>query len=206
MFFCPVVSILNLYLFYLDLESRFLVLLAFLLMVKHTTTILQFSEQGEKTGWTYITIPIAVAEKLKPGNKKSFRVKGKIDEYPIRGIALLPMGGGSFIMPLNASMRKGIKKTKGAKVTLQLEADNKFEFKLPRELMECLEEEPRAINFFKSLAKSHQAYFIKWVISAKTEPTKAKRMGQMINALAGQQDFGTMIRSLKQDRTDLAGS
>ncbi len=175
-------------------------------MVRHTTTILQFAEQGEKTGWTYVKIPVAIAEKLKPGNKKSFRVKGKIDEFPIRGIALLPMGGGDFIMALNAVMRKGIKKTKGARVTLQLEADDKFEFRLPRELMECLEDEPKALKFFKTLAKSHQTYFIKWVTSAKTEPTKAKRMAQMINALSREQDFGTMLRSARQDRADLSGS
>ena len=175
-------------------------------MVRHTTTILRFAERGEKTGWTYVTIPALIAEKLKPAIKKSFRVKGKIDEFPIRGIALLPMGGGDFIMPLNAVMRKGIKKSKGARVTLQLEADDNFEFKLPRELMECLEDEPKALKFFKTLAKSHQAYFIKWVTSAKTEPTKAKRMAQMINALTRQQDFGTMLRSARQDRADLSGS
>jgi hypothetical protein len=49
---------------------------------------------------------------LRPGNKKSFRVKGKIDAHPIRGIALLPMGGGRFIMALNAEMRKEMEKGK----------------------------------------------------------------------------------------------
>ena len=48
-------------------------------MVSYSTTILKFDEQGEKTGWTYIVIPSAIAQKLKPGNKKSFRVKGKLD-------------------------------------------------------------------------------------------------------------------------------
>jgi hypothetical protein len=174
-------------------------------MVKYSTTLLQFAEQGEKTGWTYVTIPAAIAEKLKPGNKKSFRVKGKIDNHSIEGIALLPMGGGDFIMAINAEMRKGIRKSKGAKVILQLQADDKFAYKLPTELMECLEDEPTAMKFFNTLTKGHQGYFIKWVTSAKTEPTKAKRMAQMINALARHQDFGTMLRSLKQNRSDLAG-
>ncbi|MEJ0102256.1 MAG: DUF1905 domain-containing protein [Bacteroidota bacterium] len=71
-------------------------------MVQYTATILQFAEQGEKTGWTYIEIPADIAQKLKPGNKKSFRVKGKLDNHPIKKVALLPMGGGRFIMPLNA--------------------------------------------------------------------------------------------------------
>jgi uncharacterized protein YdeI (YjbR/CyaY-like superfamily) len=71
--------------------------------------------------------------------------------------------------------------------------------------MECLQDEPKAIGFFQKLSKGHQAYFIKWILSAKTEPTKARRMTQMINALARGQDFGTMLRSLKQDKSKLNG-
>ena len=82
--------------------------------VQFTTTIHKFDKQGEKTGWTYIEIPADVAQKMKPGNKKSFRVKGKLDSFNISGIALLPMGGGVFIMALNATMRKGIGKRHGA--------------------------------------------------------------------------------------------
>jgi hypothetical protein len=48
-------------------------------MIKFTATLLQFQEQGEKTGWTYIQVPLAMAQQLKPGNKKVFRVKGKLD-------------------------------------------------------------------------------------------------------------------------------
>jgi hypothetical protein len=175
-------------------------------MVKFSTIILQFKEQGEKTGWTYIEVPAEISEKLKPGNRRTFRVRGKIDKYAIRGIALLPMKRGGFIMALNAEIRKGVGKVKGAKITLQLEADDEFSYSLPPDLMECLQDEPKAMSYFQKLTKGHQAYFIKWVISAKTEETKAKRMAQMINGLAKGQDFGTLLRSLKQNRSDLAGS
>src|SRR5947208_3349524 len=76
-------------------------------MVEYTMVILKFDEQGEKTGWTYIEVPADIAQQLKPGNKKSFRVKGKLDNYAIKKVALLPMGEGNFIMPFNAGMRKG---------------------------------------------------------------------------------------------------
>ncbi|MEI9933350.1 MAG: DUF1905 domain-containing protein [Ferruginibacter sp.] len=69
---------------------------------------MKFGEQGEKTGWSYILVKKEIAEKLKPGNKKSFRVKGKLDEYSIKGIALVPMGEGNFIMAINATMRKAM--------------------------------------------------------------------------------------------------
>lgn len=81
-------------------------------MVNFVTSILKFDQQGEKSGWTYITIPAKIAEQLQPGNKKSFRVKGKLDDHAINGVALLPMGGGDFIMALNADLRKAIGKKK----------------------------------------------------------------------------------------------
>src|SRR5436190_15359117 len=106
-------------------------------MIQFTTRILQFGQQGEKTGWHYIEIPADLAQKLKPGNKKSFRVKGKLDDHSIKGVALLPMGGGKFIMAVNAAMRKAIHKKKGAMLKIRLEADNKG-YQLNKEFVECL--------------------------------------------------------------------
>jgi len=166
-------------------------------MVQFTTTIKRFGEQGEKTGWTYIEVPAALAEKLQPGNKKGFRVKGKLDQYSFSMIALLPMGGGNFIMTLNAATRKGIGKQKGATVQVKMEVDTN-EIKPPEELMECLQDEPEALQYFTSLTKGHQNYFINWINSAKTDPTKAKRIAATINALSKQWDFGQMLRAMRK--------
>ena len=88
--------------------------------ITFTTTILRFASQGEKTGWSYIEIPAKIAEQIKPGVKKSFRVKGTIDDHVIKWVALLPMGEGHFILPINAAMRKGTGKRKGDKVKVSL--------------------------------------------------------------------------------------
>jgi hypothetical protein len=173
-------------------------------MTKFKTTLLQFAEQGEKTGWTYIEVPAKVALQLKPGNKKTFRVKGMLDDFAIKAVAIMPRGDGSFILPVNATMRKGIKKRKGATLQVQLEVDNN-ELKPPKALLDCLADDPEALAFFNSLAKGHQNYFGNWIKSAKTEPTKTKRIAQAVTALARKQDFGTMIRALKKDREDLMG-
>jgi len=171
-------------------------------MIKFTTIIQQFNEQGEKTGWTYITIPANLAQQLKPGNKKSFRVKGKLDTHPIAGVSLMPMGEGNFIMAINATMRKGIKKRKGAQLNVQLEADDKLP-ELSKELLECLEDEPVALEHFNSLTRGHRKYFSDWILSAKTEPTRTKRLAQAVDALSKKFDFGMMIRKLKEDKKDL---
>ena len=168
-------------------------------MVSFSTTILKFDEQGEKTGWTYIEIPAEYAAKLKPGNKKSFRVKGKLDEHPIKGIALMPMGEGNFIMPINAAMRKGIGKRKGAKLSVKLEVDDS-PVMLSSDLLDCLADEPRALEHYRTLSPGHQKYFSNWIESAKTEATKAKRIAMAVNALVRAMGYPEMIREQKTNK------
>jgi hypothetical protein len=170
-------------------------------MIAFTTTILQFAEQGEKTGWSYILIPEKLAQQLKPGNRKSFRVKGKLDAQDIFAMALIPMGGGDFIMALNTELRKKIRKNKGDKLRVQIEVDTKKQ-ELPEAFVTCLAEEPKAFAFFKTLAPSHQLYFGKWIASAKTDATQIKRIGHAITALEKKFDFGQMVRSIKANADD----
>ena len=173
-------------------------------MVQFTTAIRKFEDQGEKTGWTHIIVPVDIAQQLIPGNKKTFRVKGKLDDFSIAGVALMPMGDGDFILPINATKRKGIHKKEGAMVAAKLEVDKK-EIKPPPEFVVCLKDEPTAYEFYFSLAKSHQLYFTRWINEAKTEQTKTKRIAQAVNALAKKFDYGLMIRTIKKENGLLKG-
>lgn len=162
-------------------------------MIKFTTTILRFKKKGEKTGWTYIVIPADVASRLKPGNKRSFRVKGKLDGYSFAKTALLPMGEGEFIMPLNLAIRNAIGKGEGAMLKVQMEED-KSDFVFNADMIACLMDEPAAFKFFKALTGSHQRYFSKWIDSAKSDDTKAKRITLTVNALVRGKGYAEMIR------------
>lgn len=163
-------------------------------MVKFGTVILRFEKKGEKTGWTYIVIPADLAARLKPGNKRSFRVKGKLDGYSFGKTALLPMGEGEFILPLNGAIRKAIGKRAGARLQVQMEED-KSEFIFNPDLMACLEDEPSAMKFFKTLPGSHQRYFSKWIDSAKADATKTKRIALAVTALARGKGYAEMLRA-----------
>jgi uncharacterized protein YdeI (YjbR/CyaY-like superfamily) len=105
-------------------------------------------------------------------------------------------------MALNSTMRKGIKKKKGATLNVKLQVDTK-PIEPPADFMECLKDEPTALEFFYSLPKGHQNYFGKWIDSAKTEQTKTKRIAQAVNALSKKFSFQEMMRSIKNDRKDL---
>lgn len=168
-------------------------------MVQFTATIHKFEKQGEKSGWTYVEIPADIAQQLKPGNKKSFRVKGKLDKFKIAGVSLLPMGGGSFIMAINATMRKGIGKKQGAMLKVELQEDKKA-YEINAEFLECLNDEPKALKNFEAMSRSFQNYYSKWIESAKTEPTKTKRIAAAISSLATGMNFSEMLRSMQKNR------
>jgi hypothetical protein len=165
-------------------------------MVSFKTILHKFDQKGEKTRWTYIEIPFEIANQIKPDSKKGYRVKGKIDVLVLKMVALLPMGEGAFIIPINGEMRKIIKKEAGATVEVSLEEDTD-EFILSPDMMACLEQEPAALAKFEKLPGSHQKYYSKWVESAKTIETKSKRIRMVLKGFAMGMDFGEMVRYYK---------
>ena len=171
-------------------------------MPTFTTTLRKFADKGEKTGWTYIEIPLDISELLKPGQKKSFRVKGTLDAFAINLVALLPMGQANgadagFIMPINATMRRGIRKEEGATIQVDLEADDS-PMPLSADLLACLDDDPNAMAFFNTLPKGHQNYFSNWIEEAKTFETKTKRLTQTVVGLSMGMGYGEMIRYFKK--------
>ncbi|MES2267607.1 MAG: YdeI/OmpD-associated family protein [Bacteroidota bacterium] len=170
-------------------------------MVDCTTTILLYGDNGDKTGWTYIELPADIAQQLFAGNKRSFRVKGQLDELPVAGLSAMPVGDGNFIIALKKEIRKGIRKEHGAIVRVRLEHDKDFKIAMPDDLKECFDyEQPEAFDYFTGLAKSHQGYFIKWITDAKTEETRANRIAKTINAAIRRMDYGAMLREQKKLR------
>jgi Uncharacterized protein conserved in bacteria len=174
------------------------------MQLQFTCSIKKFGKQGEKTGWTYIEIPAAIAEKLKPGNKKTFRVKGMLDKVVYESVALLPMGDGNFIMALNMATRKKLGKMKGANVAVKMSIDESPPPINP-ELLVCLEDEPDAKVFFNSLTKGHQKYFSNYINGAMTTATRSKRIAETVNALFNKQNFGQMLRALAAEKKKYEG-
>ncbi|MBS7564189.1 DUF1905 domain-containing protein [Mucilaginibacter sp. Bleaf8] len=171
-------------------------------MVTFSTLIYKMGTMGEKTGWTCIDVPADIAQQLKPGNRKSFRVRGRLDNYPFAGVALVPMGEGNFILSLNAEMRKGVRKGEGAVLQVEMEVDHDFKLTVPHDLQECLTDDPDAWAYFNTLLESHRRYFVNWINSAKTEPTRAKRIALTCNAMANKWDYPQMIRASKKQPDD----
>ncbi|GAA3950842.1 hypothetical protein GCM10022246_01660 [Pedobacter ginsengiterrae] len=169
-------------------------------MIHFKAEIERFEQMGEKTGWSYVFIPATKANQIKPECKTSFRVKGKIDNVEIAGMATMPMGEGDFIIALRSELRKQLGKEAGAAVEIYLEEDKNFKIDMPEDLEMCLIDEEHLMSTFLSFAKSNQNYFIKWINEAKTEVTRTKRLAMTVTAMYKKQDFGAMIRESKANK------
>jgi hypothetical protein len=172
-------------------------------MVEFVAIIQKFGEKGKKTGWSYIEVPMNIANEINKGAKKSFRVKGYLDSYPLVQVALVPMGEGDFILALNAETRKGIRKEVGAQLQVSLEFDTS-KITIDQDFLDCLENEPKAKQQFNTLPEGHKKYFSNWISSAKTLETKTKRINQVLFGLANQMDYGQMIRHFKAQKEKLS--
>lgn len=168
-------------------------------MITFSTILRKFGANGEKTGWTYIDIPAIIAEELNKAVRKSYRVKGRLDQYPVKGVALVPMGAGDFIMPVNTLMRKQIGKKEGAVLEVSLELDTAV-YELNALLVEGITASPSAGKKFYQLPRSHQHYYSKWIESAKMESTRQKRVVQTVVALERGLSYAELLRELKAEK------
>lgn len=152
-------------------------------------------------GWMYVEIPQTITEQLKPGYRQVFRVRGEIDDHPFTGLALMPKGEGDYLLAINGTMRKVLKKRVGDFLVLRLEEDRDFVIEVPEELEWCLaDEEGNLLERFRALPKSHRNYFLNHINGAKTDATRTKRIAMTVEAMALGLDFGAMIRLDKARR------
>lgn len=171
-------------------------------MVVFQAELLRSEEQGTAMlGWIYVDVPLAVAQQIKPDYRQVYRVKGIIDGHLFSGLALMPKGEGDYILAVNGSMRKVLKKGEGDVIFLQLEEDTAFRIDIPADLEICLSDSDLDLmSRFMALPKSHRNYFIKYINEAKTEPTRTKRIAMTVEAMELGLDFGAMIRLDKAKR------
>jgi len=133
-----------------------------------------------KGGWTFARIPEILQDKSKPFGW--VRVSGRIDGYEISKCHLMPMGNGKVFLPVRSEIRKKIKKDAGDTIHVMLYRDDE-PLEIPSEMMECLKDEPHALEFFNSLSDSEKNFYVKWIYSAKKEDTKVERIAKTVDRL-----------------------
>jgi hypothetical protein len=146
-------------------------------LVNQKFTLERFPGKG---GWTFVCLP-----GITPDVKRRFgmvKVRGTIDDYEISQYNLMPMRDGRLFLPVRAEIRKRIKKEAGDTVHITLYPDE-TPVKAPREMIQCLRDEPTAWKFYQSLTEAEQKAYIDWIYTAKKEETKIERLARTVNRL-----------------------
>ena len=131
-----------------------------------------------KGGWTFAEIPEIPQDKKAPFGW--IKVKGSIDEHTFSDYRLMPMGNGHLFFPVNAAVRKKIRKGEGDNVQVVLFKDES-DLHIPSDLLQCLADEPKAQEKFFLLPENIQREFIQWIWSVKKKETIAERIAAVIN-------------------------
>ena len=147
-------------------------------LVDQHYTLQRFPGKG---GWTYAQIPEILRSKDNPFGW--VKVRGTIDGFQIRKFHLMPMGNGNLFLPVRAEIRKKIRKEVGDSIHVILYPDDE-PAEIPKEMIDCLKDEPAAYRFFHSLSESEQNYYVKWIYSSKKDETKITRIADTVNRLA----------------------
>lgn len=134
-----------------------------------------------KGGWTYALIP-----EIKPDPHAWFgwiSVRGKLDDIELPRCKLMPKGNGQLFLPVNAAMRKKLKKQAGDSVQIVLYAADEPPV-LPQDIRDCFDFEPPEIyRRFQQLSADEQHALLKPVFAAKNPDTKVKRIRTMMDTL-----------------------
>ncbi|MCS4433059.1 YdeI/OmpD-associated family protein [Aquiflexum gelatinilyticum] len=133
-----------------------------------------------KGAWTYVLFPEIPKEKRFPFGW--MKVIGSIDGFQLENVTLMPFGNGQLFLPVKAAIRKAIKKEVGEWVKVILFTDEIPEI-IPDDILECLQDAPKAYQRFKSLSDSQQKEEINAIFDSKKQDIKVEKIVKLIERL-----------------------
>lgn len=137
-----------------------------------------------KGGWTYATIP-----EVKPDPHAWFgwiNVNGFLDDVELPRCKLMPKGDGQLFLPVNAKLRKQLRKGAGDTVRVRLFRADEPPL-LPKDIGACFELEPPEVKAaYDKLSADEQHTYLKHINAAQTEDTRVKRIRDMMDELVKQ--------------------
>jgi len=131
-------------------------------------------------GGAFVTIPFDVEKTF---GKKRVKIKASIDGEPYQG-TLVRMGTPQHILIVLKEIRQKIGKSFGEEVSVELEEDLELrQVEVPVDLQSALQAEPAAQTVFNRLSYTHQREYVRWIVEAKREPTRQRRIQRTIEML-----------------------
>jgi hypothetical protein len=144
---------------------------------KHSFTAVIINAGG---GGAFVEVPFDVETAF--GSKKP-KVKAMIEGVPYRGL-LVRMGGEHHILIILKGIREQVGKTFGEKIKVTVEPDTQPRvIEIPKDLLKEFKKEKQAKTFFDSLSYTHQKEYVLWILEAKKDETRERRIMKTIEML-----------------------
>lgn len=132
----------------------------------------------------YIEIPFNVEEEF---GAKRVKVKVKFDNVEYRG-SVVKMGLPCYMIGITKEIRNKMGKTFGDTISVVLEKDeDERRVEIPNDLKLELLLNKEAQEFYESLSFSQKKKYVTWIISAKKEETRKKRIEEALEKLANKE-------------------
>jgi hypothetical protein len=131
----------------------------------------------------FLVLPAEASGKLP--TRSALTVEGAINGHAFRAV-LQPDGQKSHWLEVTAAMLKGAGASVGDMVTLDIAPSKKeLETKVPADLRKALAESPKAAALWSTITPVARRDWIQWITSAKRAETRARRINNACDMLAG---------------------
>jgi hypothetical protein len=131
--------------------------------------------------WGFVEFPYDVQQEF--GTKGQVKVIATFDGYPYRG-SLVKMGQDCHHIGITKPIRAAIGKNPGDMVHVVIRQDTEPRVvEVPEDLKQLLQDHAEAEAIFQKLSYTNQKAYVQWIISAKKEETRQKRMKEAIEKL-----------------------
>jgi hypothetical protein len=128
--------------------------------------------------WTFFIIPFNIEEVF--GQKNHVKVKGSINGIEFRS-SLTPRGDGNHYMVVSKALQEAAGITKGDKIHVLMEPDTEERLvEIPEVIQKIFEVNEEAGKIFHKLSYTRRKDFVDYILDAKKENTREKRISQML--------------------------
>ena len=151
--------------------------------IRFKAKLLRPAATAKGDSWAFLVLPKNVSAKL--STRGMTTVDGTINRHPFRA-TLEPDGQRSHWLKVDRKMREGAEAEVGEVVALEITpATEELEAKVPADLRKALAAAPKARAVWSDITPVARRDWIHWITSAKQAETRARRIDNACDMLAG---------------------
>lgn len=140
--------------------------------------------RDRKVWYTVLFLPHELAAELPFDRFPRLRVEGEIADQPVSG-AWMPVGDGRRYFIVSPAVRKSAGAGLGALLEMRFRVADQEAVEVPEALARALAANVRAAAAWDALTPGRRRGFCHRVNGAKTDPTRARRVAEVLAELSG---------------------